>query len=99
MDWQEFATAIGTFYEFPDSAWAKSPIGSIGNTWHCPCIEPWQPEDGPMHITYTDIEGVIERDRWIDRAPRLPLVGFLIGSGLSLLLWGAIAVGAYAVLS
>jgi len=52
-----------------------------------------------MHMTYADIEGLIERERWIDRAPRLPMVGFLIGSGLSLLLWGAIVVGAYAILA
>ena len=51
-----------------------------------------------MHMTYSDLEVLIERQRWIDRAPKLPLVGFLVGSGLSLLLWGAIAVGAYVIL-
>lgn len=52
-----------------------------------------------MHMTYSDIEVLIERDRWIDRAPRMPLVGFVIGSGLSLVLWGALAMGAWIVLA
>jgi hypothetical protein len=52
-----------------------------------------------MQMTYADIEVLIEKDRWIDRAPKLPMAGFLIGSGLSLLLWGAIVVGAYAILA
>ena len=52
-----------------------------------------------MHMTYADIEVLIERDGWNDRSPRLPMAGFLIGSGLSLLLWGAIVVGAYAILA
>jgi hypothetical protein len=52
-----------------------------------------------MQMTYSDIEVLIKRERWIDRAPKLPMVGFLIGSGLSLLLWGAIVIGAYALLA
>jgi len=52
-----------------------------------------------MHMTYSDIEVLIERDRWIDRAPRMPMVGFVIGSGLSLVLWGALVMGAWMALA
>jgi hypothetical protein len=52
-----------------------------------------------MQMTYADIDGLIERERWIDRAPRMPMAGFLIGSGLSLLLWAAIATGAWMILA
>ena len=51
-----------------------------------------------MHMTYSDIEVLIERDHWIDRAPKMPMVGFVIGSGLSLVLWGALVMGAWMVL-
>lgn len=52
-----------------------------------------------MQMTYADIEVLIERQRWIDRAPKMPLVGFVIGSGLSLVLWGALVMGAWIALA
>jgi hypothetical protein len=48
-----------------------------------------------MHMTYADIEVMVERERWMDHASKLPMAGFLIGSGLSLVLWSAIGLGAY----
>jgi hypothetical protein len=52
-----------------------------------------------MQMTYADIQVLIERDRWIDRAPKMPLVGFVIGSGLSLALWAALVTGAWIILA
>ncbi len=48
-----------------------------------------------MTPTYADIEMLTEETRWQDRAPQMPLVGFVIGTGLSLLFWGALAWGAW----
>ena len=84
------------FWTLPGSYY---PISAFAKLWHCTCISSQgNGEFGKMHMTYSDLEVLIERQRWIDRAPKLPLVGFLVGSGLSLLLWGAIAVGAYVIL-
>ena len=51
-----------------------------------------------MQPTYASIELLNESRTWADRVPRLPLIGFVIGTGLSLLLWGVIGWGAWTLL-
>jgi hypothetical protein len=36
---------------------------------------------------------------WPDRAPNMPLIGFLIGLGLSLLLWAIVGWGAWVLVA
>ena len=50
-------------------------------------------------LTYADIEMAIDQSGWIDRSPKSPLFGFVVGFGVSLVLWGAIGFGAWALLA
>lgn len=51
-----------------------------------------------MQPSYASIELLTESRTWADRAPRLPMIGFLIGTGLSLLLWALIGLGTWTLL-
>jgi hypothetical protein len=52
-----------------------------------------------MRLTYADIEMAIAQGGWIDRSPKSPLFGFIVGFGVSLMLWGAIGFSAWALLA
>jgi hypothetical protein len=53
-----------------------------------------------MHTTYANA-GILTKDqlwaesRWMDRAPRMPMLGFAVGTGLSLMLWAIIGWSAW----
>lgn len=51
-----------------------------------------------MYSGYADVSMLVDGRGWADRAPHLPMIGFIIGTGLSLMLWGVIGWSAWLLL-
>ncbi len=54
-----------------------------------------------MQPTYADVHMLLaeREERWKDRAPEMPLLGFVLGTGISLLLWSVIGWSAWVLLA